>query len=78
MAVSGTYSLFSAAQFLYSSFFGQYLGLLVIVMVTITKAPLQEWNDYRLRWDPEKYEGIKKLRIPSKLIWLPDIVLYNK
>ncbi|MED6265802.1 Neuronal acetylcholine receptor subunit beta-2, partial [Characodon lateralis] len=38
----------------------------------------QEWNDYRLRWDPDKYEGIKKLRIPSKLIWLPDIVLYNK
>uniref|UniRef100_A0A672GW12 Neuronal acetylcholine receptor subunit beta-2-like n=1 Tax=Salarias fasciatus TaxID=181472 RepID=A0A672GW12_SALFA len=38
---------------------------------------LQEWNDYRLRWDPEKYEGIKKLRIPSKHIWLPDIVLYN-
>ncbi|XP_056266124.1 neuronal acetylcholine receptor subunit beta-2 [Pseudoliparis swirei] len=37
----------------------------------------QEWNDYRLRWDPEKYEGIKKLRIPSKHIWLPDIVLYN-
>uniref|UniRef100_A0A8C6KKZ7 Cholinergic receptor, nicotinic, beta 5a n=1 Tax=Nothobranchius furzeri TaxID=105023 RepID=A0A8C6KKZ7_NOTFU len=38
---------------------------------------LQEWNDYRLRWDPAKYGGIKKLRIPSKLIWLPDIVLYN-
>ncbi|XP_068177516.1 neuronal acetylcholine receptor subunit beta-2-like [Antennarius striatus] len=37
----------------------------------------QEWNDYRLRWDPEKYDGIKKLRIPSKHIWLPDIVLYN-
>ncbi|KAK5899920.1 hypothetical protein CesoFtcFv8_009347 [Champsocephalus esox] len=37
----------------------------------------QEWNDYRLRWDPEQYEGIKKLRIPSKHIWLPDIVLYN-
>uniref|UniRef100_A0A3Q4I2J2 Cholinergic receptor, nicotinic, beta 5a n=1 Tax=Neolamprologus brichardi TaxID=32507 RepID=A0A3Q4I2J2_NEOBR len=36
----------------------------------------QEWNDYRLRWDPEKYEGIKKLRIPSKLIWLPDIVSF--
>nr|XP_061844016.1 neuronal acetylcholine receptor subunit beta-2-like [Nerophis lumbriciformis] len=38
----------------------------------------QEWNDFRLRWDPDKYEGIKKLRIPSKLLWLPDIVLYNK
>ena len=39
---------------------------------------VQEWNDYRLRWDPEKYDGIKKLRIPSKHLWLPDIVLYNK
>uniref|UniRef100_A0A672GPX0 Neuronal acetylcholine receptor subunit beta-2-like n=1 Tax=Salarias fasciatus TaxID=181472 RepID=A0A672GPX0_SALFA len=36
----------------------------------------QEWNDYRLRWDPEKYEGIKKLRIPSKHIWLPDICCF--
>ncbi|XP_016421322.1 neuronal acetylcholine receptor subunit beta-2-like [Sinocyclocheilus rhinocerous] len=38
----------------------------------------QEWNDYRLVWDPNEYEGIKKLRIPSQHIWLPDIVLYNK
>ncbi|KAG7267673.1 hypothetical protein CRUP_024465 [Coryphaenoides rupestris] len=37
----------------------------------------QEWNDYRLSWDPDKYEGLKKLRIPAKMIWLPDIVLYN-
>ncbi|KAJ8390988.1 hypothetical protein AAFF_G00097660, partial [Aldrovandia affinis] len=37
----------------------------------------QEWHDYRLMWDPQEYEGIKKLRIPSRHIWLPDIVLYN-
>ncbi|XP_047010677.1 neuronal acetylcholine receptor subunit beta-4 isoform X2 [Ictalurus punctatus] len=37
----------------------------------------QNWNDYRLSWDPSKYEGIDKLRIPSRHIWLPDIVLYN-
>ncbi|XP_072904748.1 neuronal acetylcholine receptor subunit beta-2-like [Hemitrygon akajei] len=37
----------------------------------------QEWNDYRLRWDPGKYEGIDKLRISSRHLWLPDIVLYN-
>uniref|UniRef100_A0A4W5QGP1 Cholinergic receptor, nicotinic, beta 5b n=1 Tax=Hucho hucho TaxID=62062 RepID=A0A4W5QGP1_9TELE len=37
----------------------------------------QVWNDYRLVWDPEEYEGIKKVRLPSQHIWLPDIVLYN-
>lgn len=39
---------------------------------------LQGWNDYRLMWDPDQYEGIKKIRLPSQHIWLPDIVLYNK
>ncbi|XP_048383377.1 neuronal acetylcholine receptor subunit beta-4-like [Stegostoma tigrinum] len=37
----------------------------------------QEWNDYRLRWNPGNYEGIDKLRISSRHLWLPDIVLYN-
>ncbi|XP_076015628.1 neuronal acetylcholine receptor subunit beta-2 [Genypterus blacodes] len=37
----------------------------------------QVWNDYRLMWDPAEYEGIKKIRLPTQLIWLPDIVLYN-
>lgn len=29
-------------------------------------------------WNPDKYEGIMKVRLPSQHIWLPDIVLYNK
>ncbi|KAL1007189.1 hypothetical protein UPYG_G00083240 [Umbra pygmaea] len=37
----------------------------------------QHWDDYRLSWDPSQYDGIDKLRIPSRHIWLPDIVLYN-
>ncbi|KAG5263496.1 hypothetical protein AALO_G00265470 [Alosa alosa] len=37
----------------------------------------QIWNDYRLIWDPDEYEGIRKVRLPSQHIWLPDIVLYN-
>ncbi|XP_041850165.1 neuronal acetylcholine receptor subunit beta-4 isoform X2 [Melanotaenia boesemani] len=37
----------------------------------------QHWVDYRLSWDPAKYDGIDKLRIPCRHIWLPDIVLYN-
>ncbi|KAL4660661.1 neuronal acetylcholine receptor subunit beta-4-like [Arapaima gigas] len=37
----------------------------------------QNWVDYRLSWDPSAYEGIDKIRIPSRHVWLPDIVLYN-
>ncbi|XP_038643165.1 neuronal acetylcholine receptor subunit beta-2-like isoform X1 [Scyliorhinus canicula] len=37
----------------------------------------QEWNDYRLTWNPAEYEGIVKVRLPSTHIWLPDVVLYN-
>lgn len=38
----------------------------------------QQWSDYRLRWDPEKYDNIQLLRVPSTMVWLPDIVLENK
>ncbi|KAI0214558.1 Acetylcholine receptor subunit alpha-L1, partial [Lamellibrachia satsuma] len=37
----------------------------------------QEWRDEKLVWDPADYGGLKKLRLPCDLIWLPDIVLYN-
>ncbi|XP_016851796.2 acetylcholine receptor subunit gamma isoform X2 [Anolis carolinensis] len=37
-----------------------------------------KWNDYRLQWDPNDYDNIKCLRIPSTMVWLPDIVLENK
>ncbi|XP_015198908.2 neuronal acetylcholine receptor subunit beta-4 [Lepisosteus oculatus] len=37
----------------------------------------QLWVDYRLSWDPSEYDGIDKLRIPARHLWLPDIVLYN-
>lgn len=39
---------------------------------------LQEWNDYRLSWNPKDYGGFDVLRIPSSKVWLPDIVLINK
>lgn len=38
----------------------------------------QEWQDYRLTWIPEEFDGMLKVRLPSKHIWLPDVVLYNK
>ncbi|XP_055488368.1 neuronal acetylcholine receptor subunit beta-3-like [Leucoraja erinacea] len=37
----------------------------------------QEWNDYKLSWNPDDYGGISIVRVPSESIWLPDIVLYE-
>ena len=38
----------------------------------------QSWRDLKLQWDPADYGGVEVLYVPSDLIWLPDIVLYNK
>ncbi|XP_042332502.1 neuronal acetylcholine receptor subunit alpha-3 isoform X1 [Sceloporus undulatus] len=35
------------------------------------------WNDYKLKWNPDKYGGVQFIRVPSQKIWKPDIVLYN-
>ena len=37
----------------------------------------QHWFDHRLIWNPAEYGGVAKLYLPSTVIWLPDIVLYN-
>ncbi|KAK1336746.1 hypothetical protein QTO34_002781 [Cnephaeus nilssonii] len=36
-----------------------------------------QWCDYRLRWDPQDYEGLWVLRVPSTMVWRPDVVLEN-
>uniref|UniRef100_A0A8C5YQB8 Cholinergic receptor nicotinic alpha 4 subunit n=2 Tax=Marmota marmota marmota TaxID=9994 RepID=A0A8C5YQB8_MARMA len=46
-------------------------------MMTTNVWVKQEWHDYKLRWDPRDYENVTSIRIPSELIWRPDIVLYN-
>lgn len=38
----------------------------------------QEWKDELLVWEPKDFGGITSIRVPCDLIWLPDIVLYNK
>ncbi|KAM9330538.1 neuronal acetylcholine receptor subunit alpha-6 [Gastrophryne carolinensis] len=37
----------------------------------------QIWNDYKLKWNPEDFDGIEFMRVPAHKIWRPDIVLYN-
>uniref|UniRef100_A0A3B3SSW3 Cholinergic receptor nicotinic alpha 9 subunit n=2 Tax=Paramormyrops kingsleyae TaxID=1676925 RepID=A0A3B3SSW3_9TELE len=38
----------------------------------------QTWHDAYLKWNKEDYDGLEVIRIPSSLVWRPDIVLYNK
>ncbi|CAI5455365.1 unnamed protein product [Caenorhabditis angaria] len=37
------------------------------------------WMDYRLRWDPKKYDNITSIRFAGgeNQIWRPDVLLYN-
>ncbi|CAL8304648.1 unnamed protein product [Gadus morhua 'NCC'] len=37
----------------------------------------QMWTDAYLTWSKEDYDGLDAIRIPSRLVWKPDIVLYN-
>ncbi|XP_060601913.1 neuronal acetylcholine receptor subunit alpha-3-like [Ruditapes philippinarum] len=35
------------------------------------------WIDERISWNISEYNGLEIVRLPAKLLWLPDIVLYN-
>lgn len=37
----------------------------------------QIWNNHLLRWNASNYGNIKSINVDPKLVWLPDIVLYN-
>lgn len=41
---------------------------------------LQEWIDYRLKWDPfdPSYDNITEIQMSPAQLWTPDIVLYNE
>jgi hypothetical protein len=38
----------------------------------------QEWKDYKLSWNSSEYGGVESIRLPSKLVWTPDILMYNR
>merc|ERR1712098_482186 len=35
------------------------------------------WEDYRLKWDPDHYEGLTSIKVPASRIWTPDLSVYN-
>lgn len=38
----------------------------------------QFWTNHRLSWNPNDFGGVKSVHVEPKLIWVPDVVLYNK
>lgn len=46
-------------------------------VITTNLWMIHEWLDTSLKWDPVEYGGVKTLFVPSKSIWVPDLVLYN-
>lgn len=47
-------------------------------MVLICSHPPQDWNNPYMTWKPSDYGGVKEINIPPEMIWVPDIILYNK
>ncbi|KAL9955079.1 hypothetical protein ACROYT_G036354 [Oculina patagonica] len=44
----------------------------------ITRAEIREyWLDPSLRWNSSDYNGVEYISVDPKMIWIPDIVLYN-
>ncbi|XP_060561668.1 neuronal acetylcholine receptor subunit alpha-10-like isoform X2 [Ruditapes philippinarum] len=37
----------------------------------------QHWKDESLNWNPDHYNGLEEIYVPSDTIWLPDVMLYN-
>merc|ERR1719295_1126866 len=36
-----------------------------------------EWDDYQLNWNSTEYGGVESIRIHPRLMWTPDLLLYN-
>lgn len=44
-------------------------------IIRIQARILHRWQDSRLKWQPDEYEGIHSIYIPSDLIWIPLLYL---
>ena len=41
-------------------------------------AQFQKWFNPILLWEATKYNNVTAINVDPKMIWKPDIVLYNK
>ena len=39
---------------------------------------LKKWENPSLRWNKSEFDGIDRIFVEPKRVWVPDILLYNK
>ncbi|XP_033102329.1 acetylcholine receptor subunit alpha-type acr-5-like [Anneissia japonica] len=49
----------------------------ILQTITVNGWMLQIWQDQFMVWNASDYGGINRIKVPSHLIWMPDIILYN-
>ena len=50
----------------------------VVVCAVRGDARRMYWNDQRLAWNPDDFDGIDSLTFFSDTIWTPDATIYEK
>lgn len=53
----------------------KHVSTILLNSVVYIPISVKEWRDYRLQWDPARYDQICEMYIPSQELWLPDITL---
>ena len=54
------------------------LGRIQLIYILLYFVCYKRWKNQLLTWQREEYDGIKTIRINPSLVWIPDIVLYNR
>ena len=54
------------------------LILFCAIEVTLSLSILQTWEAYNLVWDPNEFGNVTTIRVPVNMVWVPDILMYNR
>uniref|UniRef100_A0A3B4CD09 5-hydroxytryptamine receptor 3A n=1 Tax=Pygocentrus nattereri TaxID=42514 RepID=A0A3B4CD09_PYGNA len=46
-----------------------------ILNVVFLMSPVKQWTDEFLVWNPEDFDDVKKISMPTANVWVPDIVI---
>ncbi|VDP93165.1 unnamed protein product [Echinostoma caproni] len=71
-----TTAVFSVIRQRYS-FFVVAVVFSSLSVVRLSLNALIKWLDPRLSWDPESFDNIREVNVPSNKLWIPDVGVMN-